>query len=68
MKKEISCGELEHFVEQISNILEDCPLYYLIEVLEAAKRKNNIKQIDKKTIQFFSYKCLNRKSKFEIGF
>tara|TARA_R110002051_G_C8558199_1_gene473760 strand:+ start:115 stop:342 length:228 start_codon:yes stop_codon:yes gene_type:complete len=37
MKKILSCGDLECLVEQISNVLDECPLYYLIEVLEMAK-------------------------------
>ena len=37
MKKIMSYGELECLVEQISVVLEDCPLYYVIEVLEGAK-------------------------------
>lgn len=33
----MSNGDLECLVEQISNVLDECPLYYLIEVLEMAK-------------------------------
>jgi len=34
----MSSGELECLVEQISNVLEECPLYYVIEVLEMAQQ------------------------------
>jgi hypothetical protein len=37
MKKVMSSGELECLIEQISTVLEECPLYYVIEVLEGAK-------------------------------
>ena len=37
MKKIMSCGELECLIEQIATVLDDCPLYYVIEVLEGAK-------------------------------
>ena len=37
MKKVMSSGELECLVEQISTVLDECPLYYVIEVLEMAK-------------------------------
>lgn len=34
----MSYGELECLIEQIGNVLEECPLYYVIEVLEGAQQ------------------------------
>ncbi len=36
-KKILNNSEMEGFAESICNILEDVPLYYIIEVLELAK-------------------------------
>ena len=36
-KKILNSSEMEGFAESICNILEDVPLYYIIEVLELAK-------------------------------
>jgi hypothetical protein len=36
-KKILNNSEIEGYAESICNILEDVPLYYIIEVLELAK-------------------------------
>jgi hypothetical protein len=36
-KKILNNSEIEGFAESVCNILEDVPLYYIIEVLELAK-------------------------------